>query len=61
MKDHPFTRDSAGMRHYTCSDCGEERPDYSMYERRGVLLCRFCVCNTAEKRAYELWFVAPRS
>ena len=61
MDKHPFTRDSAGMRHYQCSDCGAERPDYSIYERRGALFCQACVCNTAEKKAYELWFVRPSS
>lgn len=59
IEDHPFTRDAAHMRHYKCSDCGAERPDYAIYERRGTLYCGDCVCNTAEKRAHELWFVKP--
>jgi hypothetical protein len=57
MDNHPFTRDKAGMRRYTCSDCGAERPDYSIYERRGCLLCQRCLLNTADKVAYERWFV----
>lgn len=61
ISDHASVRDKAGMRHYHCSECGAERPDYSIYERRDRLFCQECVCNTADKRAYEQWFVRPWS
>lgn len=57
MEKLPFIRDGAGMRHYTCSDCGAQRPDYSIFERRGKLYCRDHLLDTAEKRAHERWFV----
>jgi DNA-directed RNA polymerase subunit RPC12/RpoP len=57
IEDHPFTRDAAHMRHYKCSDCGAQRPDYSIFERRNNLYCNNCLLNTAEKRAYERWHV----
>lgn len=56
-KHHPFERDKVGMRRYRCSDCGVERPDYSIFERRGQLFCENCLLDTADKRAYERWFV----
>jgi hypothetical protein len=46
---------------YRCSDCGVERPSYDIYERRGQLFCGPCTERTAERRAYERWFVEPRS
>jgi DNA-directed RNA polymerase subunit RPC12/RpoP len=57
--DHPSKRDRAGLRHYKCSECSAERPDYMILERRGQLFCEKCVANTAEKKAYEQWFVRP--
>lgn len=55
--DHSYRRDKAGMRHYTCWHCGSERPDYMVFERRGSLLCKNCLTSTAERKAYEAWFV----
>jgi hypothetical protein len=57
IEDHKFRRDNVGMRQYSCCECKIERPDYMIYERRGQLYCPRCMLNTAEKRAFERWFV----
>jgi hypothetical protein len=41
----------------TCVDCGKLLRDYEAYERRGMIYCGEHLLNTAEKRAYEHWFV----
>lgn len=54
-------RDGAGLRMQACQECGRNVPSYDAYERRGVIYCSECAWNTAEKRAYEKWFVDPKS
>jgi len=53
--------DKAELRMATCEECGKRVPSYDAYERRGVVYCERCAWNTAEKRAYEKWFVDPHS
>jgi hypothetical protein len=57
IEEHSYKRDKAGLRHYACCDCGKERPDYMIFERRGNLFCGDCLTATAERKAYETWFV----
>ncbi len=62
MADPPMQfRDGSGLAMCKCDECFREVPTYSAYERRGKVYCQNCVCNTAEKRAYENWFVRPNS
>lgn len=44
-----------------CGDCGLPVKAYMAFERRDKIYCAECVGNTAEKRAYERWFVDPQS
>ena len=48
-------------RYFHCSECGARCPDWEAYERRGMIYCAHCLLNTADKRAYEKWFVEPNS
>src|SRR5688500_10530119 len=44
-----------------CSDCGKHWPDYELFERRGRLYGSCCLLKTADRQAYEKWFVEPNS
>lgn len=44
-----------------CEGCGAMVPDWDAYERQGKVYGRCCLMKTAERRAYEAWFVEPNS
>jgi hypothetical protein len=42
---------------FVCVECGKVIPDYEAYERQAKVYCGEHLLNTAQKRAYERWFV----
>ncbi len=44
-----------------CSDCGKIWPDHELFQRRGEIYGPCCLLRTADRQAYERWFVEPQS